>query len=95
MSEEMAMSLGTWGPIIVMVLIFYFLLYRPQKTAQKRRQSLLDSLEKGNRVMTIGGIYGTIEELDDKTIKLKIAPNTVIEVARSSINSNISQSKQG
>lgn len=44
--------------------------------------------------MTIGGIYGTIEELDDKIVKLKVAQNTVIEVARSSINSNVSQNKQ-
>lgn len=94
MSPDTTMALSTWGPIVVMVFIFYFLLYRPQKTAQKRRQALLDSLKKGNKVMTIGGIYGTIEELDDKIVKLKVAQNTVIEVARSSINSNVSQNKQ-
>lgn len=46
MSPETIAALGTWGPIIIMVLIFYFLLYRPQKTAQKRRRGMLDSLEK-------------------------------------------------
>lgn len=94
MSPEMAAGLGTWGPIVIMVAIFYFLLYRPQKNAQKRRMSMLDSLEKENRVMTIGGIYGTIVDLDDKTVKLKIAEHTVIEVARSSINSNLTKEKQ-
>jgi preprotein translocase subunit YajC len=87
-------ALGTWGPIIIMVLIFYFLLYRPQKSAQKRRRSMLDTLKKENRVMTIGGIYGTIVDIDEKTVKLKIAEHTIIEVARSSINANISQDKQ-
>lgn len=94
MSPEMAAGLGTWGPIILMVAIFYFLLYRPQKNAQKRRMSMLESLKKENRVMTIGGIYGTIVDLDEKTVKLKIAEHTVIEVARSSINANITQDKQ-
>ncbi|MCH3958453.1 MAG: preprotein translocase subunit YajC [Selenomonas sp.] len=94
MSPETMAALGTWGPIIIMVLIFYFLLYRPQKSAQKRRRSMLDTLQKENRVMTIGGIYGTIVDIDEKTVKLKIAEHTVIEVARSSINANISQDKQ-
>lgn len=94
MSPETIAALGTWGPIIIMVLIFYFLLYRPQKTAQKRHRGMLDSLEKENKVMTIGGIYGTIVDIDEKTVKLKIAEHTVIEVARSSINANISQDKQ-
>lgn len=94
MSPETMAALGTWGPIIIMVLIFYFLLYRPQKSAQKRRRSMLDTLKKENRVMTIGGIYGTIVDIDEKTVKLKIAEHTIIEVARSSINANISQEKQ-
>ncbi|SDG28386.1 preprotein translocase subunit YajC [Selenomonas sp. WCT3] len=93
MNPEMAAGLATWGPIVVMIAIFYFLLYRPQKNAQKRRMSMLDSLEKNNKVMTIGGIYGTIVDLDDTKVKLKIAENTVIEVARSSINSNLTQEK--
>ena len=93
MNPEMAAGLATWGPIVVMIAIFYFLLYRPQKNAQKRRMSMLDSLEKNNKVMTIGGIYGTIVDLDDTKVKLKIAENTVIEVARSSINSNLTKEK--
>lgn len=44
--------------------------------------------------MTIGGLYGTIVDMDDKVVKLKIAEHTVIEVARSSINANVSQDKQ-
>ena len=62
MSPEM---LGTWGPIVVMIAIFYFLLYRPQKKQQNRRRAMLDSLKKGDQVITIGGIYGTIVELGD------------------------------
>ena len=63
-------TLGTLGPIVVMVAIFYFLLYRPQKKQQSRRRAMLDSLKKGDQVITIGGIYGTIEEIGDKSLKL-------------------------
>ena len=88
MSPEM---LGTWGPIVVMIAIFYFLLYRPQKKQQNRRRAMLDSLKKGDQVITIGGIYGTIEKLGDKSLKLKIADGVVIEVVRSSVNANVTQ----
>ena len=94
MSPETMAALSTWGPILVMIMIFYFLLYRPQKAAQKRRMNMLDSLKVGHKVMTIGGLFGTIEAIDDKVVKLKIAANTVIEVSRASINSNICLEEQ-
>ena len=84
-------ALGTWGPIVVMIAIFYFLLYRPQKKQQNRRRAMLDNLKKGDQVITIGGIYGTIEEIGDKSLKLKIADGVVIEVVRSSVNANVTQ----
>ena len=93
MSQEMTASLATWGPIVVMVVIFYFLLYRPQKKQQQQRKAMLDALQVGNRVMTIGGIYGTIEGMDDKVVRLKIADRTTIEVARASIKANITASE--
>ena len=84
-------ALGTWGPIVVMIAIFYFLLYRPQKKQQNRRRAMLDNLKKGDQVTTIGGIYGTIVELGDTSLKLKIADGVVIEVVRSSVNANVTQ----
>ena len=84
-------ALGTWGPIVVMIAIFYFLLYRPQKKQQNRRRAMLDNLKKGDQVITIGGIYGTIVELGDTSLTLKIADGVVIEVVRSSVNANVTQ----
>ncbi|CUO02921.1 preprotein translocase subunit YajC [Mitsuokella jalaludinii] len=84
-------ALGTWGPIVVMIAIFYFLLYRPQKKQQNRRRAMLDNLKKGDQVITIGGIYGTIVELGDTSLKLKIADGVIIEVVRSSVNANVTQ----
>ena len=93
MDMEMTTTLATWGPIAVMVIIFYLLLYRPQKRAQKEREEMLNSLQKGSRIVTIGGIYGTISELNDKIVKLKIADNVEIEVSRGSVGSIVVDDK--
>ena len=86
MENEMAATLANFMPIIIMLLIFYFLLYRPQKKAQKERETMLSSLKVGSRVITIGGIYGTIVSLTDDIVRLKIADNVEIEIARGSVN---------
>ena len=86
MENETAAAIANFAPIALMILIFYFLLYRPQKKAQKEREEMLDSLKVGSRVITIGGIYGTIVSLTDEIIILRIAPNVEIEIARGSIN---------
>lgn len=82
-------ALGAWGPIVAMLIIFYFLLYRPQKNAAKQREAMLNGLKVGNDIVTIGGIYGTITALDDTTIRLKIADNLEIKMARGSVNAVI------
>ncbi|MBR4152043.1 MAG: preprotein translocase subunit YajC [Selenomonadaceae bacterium] len=87
MDNETAASLANFMPIALMILIFYFLLYRPQKKAQKEREEMLGSLKVGSRVITIGGIYGTIISLTDEIVILKIADNVEIEIARGSISS--------
>ena len=92
MGNETVAALANFAPILLMLLIFYFLLYRPQKNAQKQREEMLSSLKVGNRVITIGGIYGTIVSLTDEVVRLKIADNVEIEMARGSI-SNIAEEK--
>lgn len=72
-------------PILLMVAIFYFMLYRPQKKQQKERDSLLNNLKKGQKIVTAGGIFGTINALEEETVLLQIAEKTEIKVARSSI----------
>ena len=95
MSPEVMNGLATWGPAILMVALLYFLLLRPQKKEQKRRKAMLDSLRKGDKVVTIGGLYGTITGLEERIVKLKVAEHVEIEVVRSAINANITQEEQG
>lgn len=86
MEGESSAALAAWGPIVVMLLIFYFMLYRPQKRAAKQREEMLNSLKVGNDVITIGGLYGKISALDETTVHLEIADKVVIKVSRGSIN---------
>jgi preprotein translocase subunit YajC len=73
-------------PMIIMwtaiIAIFYFLLIRPQKTAQKRHQELVKGLKKGDEVMTDGGIIGQVVHLKDDRLTIRTGPDTRIEVAR-------------
>ena len=83
--EDFAQIFQASWPILLMVVIFYFLLYRPQRKQQKEREALLDSLKKGQKVITAGGIYGTINSLTDEFVMLQVSEKTEIKIARSSI----------
>ena len=72
-------------PILLMVVIFYFLLYRPQKKQHKQRNELLNSLKKGQKAVTIGGIYGEITSVSEDFVTLQIAEKTEIKLTRSGI----------
>jgi len=72
-------------PFLLIILIIYFLMIRPQARRQRELQRMIASLQKGDRVVTVGGIYGTIVGIRDNSFILKIADNVKIEVARSSI----------
>jgi len=77
-----------WGPFIVMGLIFfifYFLIIKPQKQKEVELQKMLKALNKNDEVVTIGGIYGTIINVKDSSVVLRIADNVKIEVQKSAI----------
>ena len=85
MDNEFVTAVASWAPILFMVLVFYFLLYRPQQRARKERDEMLSSLKVGTKIITAGGIYGTITELQDTTLKVQIADRVVIQIARGSV----------
>lgn len=72
-------------PIVLIILIFYFLLYRPMRKRQRNLEAMVASLKNGDKVITSGGIYGTISGIKDHTVMLKVADQSRIEVAKSAI----------
>ena len=86
MDAEMMAQLSSWGPIVILVLFFYFLLYRPQKQAQKKRDAMLAALKVGDEIITLGGMHGKITALDEKSVTLHVAENVNIVFERSAIS---------
>lgn len=81
--------------LLVAVGIFYFFMIRPSIKEQKAQTNFSDSLKKGSRVVTAGGIHGTISSIDDNVISLLIAPKTAIKVQRSYISSELTNAAYG
>lgn len=78
-----------WGlvlPFVLMFAVFYFLLIRPQQKKQKQRNLMLSQLKKGDKVTTIGGIHGTIVELTDDTVVLRVNDTVKVTFERGAIN---------
>ncbi len=76
-----------WAPFIIMIVIFYFLFYRPQKKEQQKRADMLGNLKKGDRVVTIGGIHGTITGFGDDTVTIKVAEKVELDFNRGAVAS--------
>lgn len=79
-------QLSSFAPIIIMVVIFYFLLWRPQKKQQKRRQEMLDSLKPGTKIVTAGGVYGTIVTVKEDYLLIRIADKVEVKVTRQAVS---------
>lgn len=88
--------LVTYGPLVLMFVVLYFLLIRPQQKRQKTRSMMLSNLKKGDKVVTIGGMHGTILELTDDSVVLRVNDVTKLTFDRSAINSvtSVSQAEE-
>jgi preprotein translocase subunit YajC len=78
-------GLGSFLPLILMFVVFYFLLIWPQQKKAKAHRAVLANLKKGDEVVTSGGLYGTITGITDTVVTLEITEKVRIKVSRSSI----------
>ena len=83
-SDPMGGLMGM-APFLLIIVVFYFFILRPQQKRQKERQKLLESVKKGDKIITAGGVHGTIEGIEDKTILVKVAENVKVKMEKSSI----------
>ncbi|MCQ2115182.1 MAG: preprotein translocase subunit YajC [Bacteroidales bacterium] len=74
-----------WVMLIGLFAIMYFFMIRPQRKAQKEQQNFINSLQKGMKVVTAGGIYGTIAEVRENVLLIEIDKDVKIKVAKSSV----------
>ena len=78
-------------PFVLIIVVMYFLMIRPQRKKQKEKEEMLENLKAGDRVLTIGGIYGTIDGIDEKNNKviLNIGNDVKFNVTKSAIADKI------
>lgn len=81
-------------PLILLFALMYFLMIRPQQQQQKKRQAMLDAIKKGDKIVTIGGIHGTILEIRENVVSLKIADKVEIKVNRTAVGAVVKQADE-
>ena len=86
--ETILSLIGTAFPLIIMIVLMYLMMIRPEKKRRKKEKEMLDALKRGDRICTIGGIYGTIMEIKDDTITLSVGrDNLSMVIARWAVRS--------
>jgi preprotein translocase subunit YajC len=86
--------LMTFLPFVAIIAIFYFLIIRPQNKKQKETQKMLSQLKKGDKIVTIGGIHGTIQAVKEQTVIVKVDEDTKLEFSRSAISNVVTAAKE-
>ena len=93
-TEPTAPGIAQFMPFILIIVVFYFILIRPQQKQKKEQQKLVDSLKSGDQILMSNGIYGTIMDVKDKTLLIKVADNVKIKVLRTAITQVVSGEKE-
>lgn len=82
-----------WVMLLLIFVIMWFFMIRPQRKQQKELQKFRDALKKGDKVVTIGGIYGTVVELKDKSVLIEVDKDVKIRVDRNALQGDFSESE--
>ena len=89
-----ASMMTTLITFVLIILIFYFLIIRPQKKRDKEAKAMIDAMQKGDKVVTIGGIHGTVVTVKEKTVVIKVDDAARIEFSKSAISTVTSRTAE-
>ena len=82
-------SLSMWIMLALIFLVMWFFMIRPQRKQQKELEAMRNSLKKGDKIITAGGIYGIVAEVDERTVLMKVDDNVKIRVDKTSIQKDM------
>lgn len=74
-------------PLILIFIVFYFFIIRPQKKKESTRKKMIDAIVKGDRIITIGGVHGTVTQVDEASVLVQVDNNTKLRIERSALSS--------
>lgn len=80
-----------WGPLLLILAVFYFFIIRPQSQKQKKQNKFIQALEKGDDVVTTSGILGKITKIDDNIITLEVGQKSYIRITRGAISRELTE----
>ena len=85
-ANPMMAQFGPFIPLVIILFIFYFLLILPQQKKQKAQKKMLDELQRGDKVVTVGGAMGEVEKVKDQVVTIKFAENVSIDYLRNAVS---------
>ncbi len=77
--------MGMLFPLAIFVLIFYFFIIRPQKKRDKQQKNMIDSIARGDQIVTIGGFFGTVREVRDDSFQIEISEGVRVNILKSAV----------
>ncbi len=87
--EQQGSIIGSFLPLIILFAIFYFLIIRPQQKAQKEHKAMLESLQKGDKIITTGGLIAVIVKPEEDFIKIKLNDDTIVKLDRAYVSKKV------
>jgi preprotein translocase subunit YajC len=84
---EQANPLAMFLPLILIFIVFYFFIIRPQKKKEDNRKKMIEAVKKNDRVITIGGIHGTVTQVDETSVLVQVDSNAKLRVEKSALSS--------
>jgi len=84
---EQANPLAMFLPLILIFIVFYFFIIRPQKKKEDNRKKMIEAVKKNDRVVTIGGIHGTVNQVDETSVLVQVDSNTKLRIEKSALSS--------
>jgi preprotein translocase subunit YajC len=82
---DMQSSLMSMLPLVLMFVVLYFVMIRPQMKKQKEHRTMIEALAKGDEIVTVGGVLGKVSKLGDNYVTLEIAANVEVQIQRSAV----------
>jgi len=82
-------SVMQYLPLIALVAVFYFMILRPQQKRAKEHKALIDALQKGDEIVTIGGELGKVVKVDENYVQVEIAANVVVTIQRAAVQTTL------
>jgi len=84
---EQANPIAMFLPLILIFIVFYFFIIRPQKKKEDTRKSMIEAVKKGDRIITVGGVHGTVNQVDETSVLAQVDSNTKLRIEKSALAS--------